>query len=482
MKKRLRLFSYGILLNVLFSCAAAFNQPTEVQEARIGEVTPMYSELKSLPKPPKKIIASVYKFRDQTGQYRNVQSGSSFSTAVTQGATSILLKAMEDSGWFVTLERENQNNLLTERQLVRSSQQQYLAENPDGQVQILPALTYAELLLEGGIVSYDANIVTGGAGLRYFGVGGSTQYRQDRVTIYLRAVSTKTGEILKTVYTSKTILSQAIDGNLFRYVRFQRLLEAETGVTYNEPTQMVVTEAIEKALAALIIEGVDDGLWTTNANDEVEADLIANYNQEKQIALETKVLNRRFDDDRRGYAGVLVSPSIRKLDGDYSTSNWDYGFQGAAELFINRQFSLQPAFSYNRLSVENVLEESYSQVDLTARYIPLAYERLSPYAKAGGSLFIPLGYEEEIGLQLGAKYDVGVEYLIKNQIGVFIEGGQTFYFTDELDLEDQGRRNDYIWNVNAGFGFYLGRKDKSKPVAGLYNTDYLNETQDGPTN
>jgi curli production assembly/transport component CsgG len=47
-------------------------------------------------------------------------------------------------------------------------------------------------------------------GARYFGTG-ELSYRQDRVTIYLRMVSTSNGKILKSVYISKTILSQAID-------------------------------------------------------------------------------------------------------------------------------------------------------------------------------------------------------------------------------------------------------------------------------
>jgi curli biogenesis system outer membrane secretion channel CsgG len=71
-------------------------------------------------------------------------------------------------------------------------------------------LLYAGILLEGGIVSYDSNIITGGFGARYFGTG-ELSYRQDRVTIYLRMVSTSNGKILKSVYISKTILSQAID-------------------------------------------------------------------------------------------------------------------------------------------------------------------------------------------------------------------------------------------------------------------------------
>jgi curli production assembly/transport component CsgG len=58
-------------------------------------------------------------------------------------------------------------------------------------------------------------------------------------------VSTSNGKILKSVYISKTILSQAIDQSLFKYVSFKRLLEVETGYTTNEPVQMAVTEAIE---------------------------------------------------------------------------------------------------------------------------------------------------------------------------------------------------------------------------------------------
>ncbi|MHC0443688.1 CsgG/HfaB family protein, partial [Flavobacterium sp. 3-210] len=71
----------------------------------------------------------------------------------------------------------------------------------------LTPLLYAGVLLEGGIVSYDSNIITGGFGARYFGAGASVKYRQDRVTIYLRMISTSNGKILKSVYISKTILS-----------------------------------------------------------------------------------------------------------------------------------------------------------------------------------------------------------------------------------------------------------------------------------
>ncbi len=56
-------------------------------------------------------------------------------------------------------------NLLNERKIVRSS----VAQFKEGEN--LPPLLFAGIILEGGIVSYDANIITGGGGLRYFSAG-----------------------------------------------------------------------------------------------------------------------------------------------------------------------------------------------------------------------------------------------------------------------------------------------------------------------
>ena len=73
-----------------------------------------FKELKMLPKPKGKIPVAVYSFRDQTGQYKPQANVSSFSTAVTQGATSILMQALSDSDWFIPVEREGLQNILTE--------------------------------------------------------------------------------------------------------------------------------------------------------------------------------------------------------------------------------------------------------------------------------------------------------------------------------------------------------------------------------
>ncbi len=127
-----------------------------------------------LPEPKEPVVVAVYKFRDQTGQYKPSDIGANWSTAVTQGATSILLESLEESGWFIPIEREGLSNLLNERKIIRSSRANYTAQDQDqDQNQLLPPLLFAGIILEGGIISYETNVLTGGAGLRYFGAGGS---------------------------------------------------------------------------------------------------------------------------------------------------------------------------------------------------------------------------------------------------------------------------------------------------------------------
>jgi len=74
----------------------------------------------------------------------------------------MLTQMLLESGWFLPMERENLQNLLTERKIHNSS------KDSD-----LPPLREARLLLEGGIISYDTNVSTGGIGAEYFGIGAA---------------------------------------------------------------------------------------------------------------------------------------------------------------------------------------------------------------------------------------------------------------------------------------------------------------------
>jgi len=55
-------------------------------------ITSVHKDLTSLPPPEKQIPVAVYKFRDQTGQYKYSTTVTSFSTAITQVQQLYLLK------------------------------------------------------------------------------------------------------------------------------------------------------------------------------------------------------------------------------------------------------------------------------------------------------------------------------------------------------------------------------------------------------
>jgi len=70
---------------------------------------------------------------------------------------------------------------------------------------------------------------------------------------------------------------------LFRFVSLQRLLEVETGLTTNEPAQLCVLEALEKAVTGLIIEGIIDRLWALKNPEDMNSPVIQSYLKERGI-------------------------------------------------------------------------------------------------------------------------------------------------------------------------------------------------------
>ncbi len=448
-----KLATLSVILLFLNGCAAYFHQPTKIQRARIGEETVQTPELRNLPRPSEKLVAAVYKFRDQTGQYKPSDNGISYSTAVTQGATNILLKALDESGWFVTIERENVSNLLNERKIIRSSMAQFKSDNDN-----LPPLLFAGIILEGGIVSYDANIITGGAGLKYFGAGGSTQYRQDRVTVYLRAVATKTGKILKTVYTSKTILSQTVNASLFQFVKFKRLLEAETGFTTNEPSQMAVTEAIEKSVEALVLEGVRDGLWTADAKNTISLKKrIDEYELEQAESRGTDVYGATNETNRLRIS-LLPTASILRYSGDYGPSKATYGYGANLNIGLSRALNLQLAFGSASLGAISEFKRKMSSAEVNLQYRTLTRQKISPFVQIG---YGTLAGRDSFFEFKGSSYQmvnggVGLEYALNKRLGINITGQYNYILDDGFDSRKAGSYNDSFLKGTFGLMFYLG--------------------------
>lgn len=250
----------GLLCAALQGCSLRDTVSAE-QDTEAPTLTPRastYYDLLKMPRPKGRLMAVVYNFRDQTGQYKPTPA-SSFSTSVTQGAASMLMDAMQSSGWFVVLEREGLQNLLTERKIIRASQKK--ADTPVNIQGELPPLQAANLMLEGGIIAYDTNVRSGGEGARYLGIDIAREYRVDQVSVNLRAVDVRSGQVLANVMTSKTIYSVARSAGVFKFIEFKKLLEAEVGYTTNEPAQLCVLSAIESAVGHLVAQGIERKMW-----------------------------------------------------------------------------------------------------------------------------------------------------------------------------------------------------------------------------
>ena len=259
---------------------------TQFQEPKI-EQTILTKEQYELPKPKSGPVAvAVYSFIDRTGQRKPNAMVAQLSSAVTQGAETYLIKALQDAGngtWFKVVERVGLDNLMKERQMIRQMREIYDGES----AKPLPPMLFAGILIEGGIVGYDSNIVTGGAGMRVFGIGPQTQYQADMITVSLRVVSVTSGEVLLSVLQTKTVYSYMDKlGVLKFYDAGTNSVEAEIGRGFNESANRATNIAIQAAVIQLVREGEKKGFWEYDP-ESVQA--LAEKQQERE---NNKLINR----------------------------------------------------------------------------------------------------------------------------------------------------------------------------------------------
>ena len=217
---------------------------------------PVTKAIQNLPLPSRYPVVAIYSFADLTGQRKSVDGIASFSTAVTMAPEAYLIRALKQSKFFKVVERKGLDNLTRERQLIRQTRQSF---NDDTEQK---PLIFAGLIIEGGIVYYNTNLLTGGVGARYLGIGNSKQYREDTVVVSLRLVSVSTGEILLEILTSKTILSVGVSNDYFRFIaEGTELVEFESGNAMNESKSIAVQAAMETAVVELVHQGREKGYW-----------------------------------------------------------------------------------------------------------------------------------------------------------------------------------------------------------------------------
>jgi curli production assembly/transport component CsgG len=266
----------------LAGCGTLGNAVREFDEPII--TTPTAKAEQGLKEPAAgSIVVAVYNFRDMTGQRKSVQNIASLSSAVTQGADAYLVKSLQEVGsgkWFKVLERGGLDNLIKERQLIRQMRELYQGK----EAQPLPPMLFAGMILEGGIIGYDSNTMSGGSGARLLGIGASTEYRQDEVTISLRAVSVATGEVLVTVNVNKTVYSFMDKAGVLRFMDAgTRALELETGSATNESMNKAIQMAIHAAVIELINHGAAKGHWAFKP-EEKKSELVQKETKDQRTS------------------------------------------------------------------------------------------------------------------------------------------------------------------------------------------------------
>jgi curli production assembly/transport component CsgG len=270
----MRSLALAALCAVLLSGCVTTGQALNTPAAALITPTKTTPTLRELPAPARPLDVAVYEFPDLTGQAKPNPAFAEYSRAVTQGAGAILVDVLTTAGngsWFRVAERGGLKNLVQERTLIENTTASY-----GGGGSPLPPVRFAGILLEGGIVGYDSDEITGGAGAKFFGIGGDVQYRSDVVTINLRAVSVQSGEVLASTTTTKQIYSFQTRAGAYVFAEPERLLEIEAGFSRNDPSQLAVREAIELAVYSLVVNGVKNSLWDLK-DGSAEADFVARF-------------------------------------------------------------------------------------------------------------------------------------------------------------------------------------------------------------
>lgn len=353
--RKLKLLGLLVLMASVTACGMPMNE-FDIMPPQVSRISHTYKQLTSLPPPKGKIRVSVYNFRDQTGQYKPLPNVSSFSTAVTQGAVNMLLEALNRSKWFIPVERDGLQSLLTERKIIAAAKRNgNNGNNGNGSNNNgLPPLEWANILLQGGITAYETNTVTGGFGAKYWGLGGSVQYRMDQVTVHLRAVDVNSGRILKSVSTTKTILSHEVDVGIYRFLTFKKLLEIEAGYSHNEPVQMCVAAAIEKSVIAMVMEGVMDGLWFLKNPEDINSPAVKEYQEETQrvaIHAEIKAAAAKAAADRKAAMDEAAYEKLRQAEAEHEAERAEMARQEA-----EKQAQLQEARKQAELKAQEEKE------------------------------------------------------------------------------------------------------------------------------
>ena len=258
--------------------------------AIVGSLAKTSPALARLPPAPRQITVAVYDFPDLTGQRKPTPPGavvSELSTAVTQGASSIMIEALQAAGngtYFSVVDRTRDADQVRERSVIADSTgspSNKPDKKADGKAGSSAAnanirrLRPAEYIVNGGLVAFERSVLISNSSLAVVGIGGVKSVIRNYVSVTMRLVRADTAEVVASVTAYRSIdtdtagissRSRAANGLfpeslLTKYPSPSDYVEADFSGTRNEMTQIAIREAIEAGLIELIDRGNQMALW-----------------------------------------------------------------------------------------------------------------------------------------------------------------------------------------------------------------------------
>ncbi len=230
-------------------------------------------------------------------------------------------------------------------------------------------------------------------------------------------------------------------------------MEAEVGLTQNEPVQLAVTEAIEKAVKSLIVEGIQDKIWGKAIDDTTAYQpLMKEYSKEQENNT-GRAIGNRYPDYYRQKFSVFANVEAQKVKDDYVNPKMNIGGKLGFKYFLTPNFNVEVNGNYFTLENENIVKINYYGPEVNLEYLLFPKYRFSPYIYGGAGAFYSK-YKAQYKAQAGG----GLEYMIDHNFSLRASAQYDLGFKDDWEGLVNGKRKDQALRFAFGINFYLGNK------------------------
>jgi len=191
---------------------------------------------------------------------------------------------------------------------------------------------------------------------------------------------------------------------------------------------------------------------------------ILDYEKEKELTPQTDIFGNVLD-NRRSEVAVGVSTAAMHYKGDYPDPINGSGFQLDATYSTSPAIGWELALGMNKLATKRFYSADVSYLELNAQYRLLPFDVFSPVLTAGGG-FITENRDSRFDFSSSiypkAQAGVGFEYALSDKWTLKSSVNYHYLFSDQLDLVEQGKYNDFYWRGSIGLNFQIGKKVKSE--------------------